>query len=202
MADKGGYVKPAEPASAGAAPRGRRRLEGFPRSPGRSAGPASPACSAGACAVVVDGTHLHVPANPAVTGRYPACLGKSQDAEAGYPLLRLLALVECGTCALLAVVSGPDTAGERPRRQEPGAGLPRHQARSPAAQPSRAKEAARRAGKPAVLTEGVKHQPRRHKGEVGSASRFGRLPDDPAVRVIVARFSGWRRRVLTRWRWS
>jgi hypothetical protein len=60
--------------------------------------------------VAVDGTCLHVPDDPAVTGRYRARPGKGQDA--GYPLLRLLALVECGTRAVLAAAFGPDTAGE------------------------------------------------------------------------------------------
>jgi hypothetical protein len=62
--------------------------------------------------VAVDGTGLHVPADRAVTGRYLDRPARGQDAEAGYPLLRLLALVECGTRALLAAAFGPETAGE------------------------------------------------------------------------------------------
>lgn len=62
--------------------------------------------------VAVDGTHLHVPDDRAVTGRYRARPVKGEDAMAGYPLLRLAALVECGTRAVLAAAFGPDTAGE------------------------------------------------------------------------------------------
>jgi Insertion element 4 transposase N-terminal/Transposase DDE domain len=60
--------------------------------------------------VAVDGTHLHVPDDRAVTGRYPRRGG--ERLEFGYPLLRLLALVECGTRAVLAAAFGPDTTGE------------------------------------------------------------------------------------------
>jgi hypothetical protein len=60
--------------------------------------------------VAVDGTHLDVPDDPAITWRYPRCVGERQ--EFGYPLLRLAALVECGTRAVLAAAFGPDTAGE------------------------------------------------------------------------------------------
>ncbi len=62
--------------------------------------------------VAVDGTHLHVPDDRAVTGRYRARTGKTAQAQAGYPLLRLAALIECGTRAVLAAAFGPDTAGE------------------------------------------------------------------------------------------
>jgi Transposase DDE domain len=60
--------------------------------------------------VAVDGTHLHVPDDPAITWRYPKRAG--ERLEFGYPLLRLLALIECGTRAVLAAAFGPDTAGE------------------------------------------------------------------------------------------
>ena len=60
--------------------------------------------------VAVDGTHLHVPDDPAVTWRYPKRAGERR--EFGYPLLRLLALVECGTRAVLAATFGPEAAGE------------------------------------------------------------------------------------------
>lgn len=62
--------------------------------------------------VAVDGTCLHVPDDRAVTGRYRARPGKCGEQQAGYPLLRLLALVECGTRAVLAAAFGPDTDGE------------------------------------------------------------------------------------------
>ncbi|WP_370268027.1 transposase domain-containing protein [Streptomyces sp. V4I8] len=45
--------------------------------------------------VAVDGTLLHVPDDEAVTWRYPKRSGESM--EFGYPLLRLLVVVECGT---------------------------------------------------------------------------------------------------------
>ena len=60
--------------------------------------------------VAVDGTCLHVPDDPAVTWRYPRRGGPRL--ELGYPLMRLAALVECGTRAVLAAAFGPDTAGE------------------------------------------------------------------------------------------
>jgi hypothetical protein len=60
--------------------------------------------------VAVDGTYLHVPGDPALTWRYPRRAG--ERLEFGYPLLRLLALVECVTRAVLAAAFGPDTAGE------------------------------------------------------------------------------------------
>jgi hypothetical protein len=63
--------------------------------------------------VAVDGTHLHVPDDPAITWRYPKRAG--ERLEFGYPLLRLLALIECGTRAVLAAAFGPDTAGELAR---------------------------------------------------------------------------------------
>ncbi len=60
--------------------------------------------------VAVDGTCLHVPDEQALTWRYPKRAGDSL--EFGYPLLRLLALVECGTRALLAAAFGPEDTGE------------------------------------------------------------------------------------------
>jgi transposase IS4-like protein/DDE family transposase len=62
--------------------------------------------------VAVDGTHLHVPDDEQVTWRYPKRAGESM--EFGYPLLRLVVLVECGTRALLAAAFGPESEGERP----------------------------------------------------------------------------------------
>lgn len=60
--------------------------------------------------VAVDGTCLHVPDDPALSWRYPRRAG--ERLEFGYPLLRLLALVECGTRAVLAAAFGPESAGE------------------------------------------------------------------------------------------
>ena len=59
--------------------------------------------------VAIDGTHLHVPERKQITDHYPKRIGRR---EAGYPLLRLLVLIECGTRALLATAFGPDTDGE------------------------------------------------------------------------------------------
>jgi transposase IS4-like protein/DDE family transposase len=60
--------------------------------------------------VAIDGTHLHVPDDQAVTWRYPKRAGDWR--EFGYPLLRLLALIECGTRAVLAAAFGPEADGE------------------------------------------------------------------------------------------
>lgn len=60
--------------------------------------------------VALDGTHLHVPDQDTITWRYPKRSG--QVMEFGYPLLRLLAVVECGTRAVLAACFGPDDVGE------------------------------------------------------------------------------------------
>jgi hypothetical protein len=67
--------------------------------------------------VAVDGTHLHVPDCPAITGHYPKRTGKRAGLEFGYPLLRLLALIECGTRAVLAAAFGPEATGELPYAQ-------------------------------------------------------------------------------------
>ena len=58
----------------------------------------------------VDGTLLHVPDEKALTWRYPRRAGES--VEFGYPLLRLVVLVECGTRAVLAAAFGPESDGE------------------------------------------------------------------------------------------
>ncbi|WP_181809537.1 IS4 family transposase [Streptomyces shenzhenensis] len=60
--------------------------------------------------VAVDGTTLTVPDEKALTWHFPKHVGEVK--EFGYPLLRLVALVECGTRALLGAVFGPDTTGE------------------------------------------------------------------------------------------
>lgn len=62
--------------------------------------------------VAIDGTQLHAPDDPAVTGRYPKRTG--QRLEFGYPLLRLVVLIECGTRAVLAAAFGPEATGELP----------------------------------------------------------------------------------------
>ncbi len=60
--------------------------------------------------VAVDGTTLSIPDEEALTWRFPKHIGEVK--EFGYPLLRLVALVECGTRALLGAAFGPDTTGE------------------------------------------------------------------------------------------
>jgi Insertion element 4 transposase N-terminal/Transposase DDE domain len=60
--------------------------------------------------VAVDGTSLHVPDDEQVTWRYPKRAG--EKIEFGYPLLRLLVLIECGTRAVLAASFGPEDEGE------------------------------------------------------------------------------------------
>jgi hypothetical protein len=60
--------------------------------------------------VALDGTHLHTPDEEQITWHYPKRSGDTL--EFGYPLLRLLAVVECGTRAVLAAVFGPETSGK------------------------------------------------------------------------------------------
>jgi hypothetical protein len=60
--------------------------------------------------VAIDGTYLHVPDEGAVTWRYAKRSGETL--EFGYPLLRLLVVIECGTRALLAAAFGPERDGE------------------------------------------------------------------------------------------
>ncbi|MFC7757832.1 IS4 family transposase [Catellatospora bangladeshensis] len=60
--------------------------------------------------VAIDATMLHVPDTSATVARYP----KRQGAAAGfgYPYLRLVVLIECGTRALLGAAFGPESTGE------------------------------------------------------------------------------------------
>ena len=60
--------------------------------------------------VALGGTGLHVPDDAQITWRDPERRGEM--VKFGYPLLRLLALVECGTRAILAACFGPETDGE------------------------------------------------------------------------------------------
>jgi hypothetical protein len=60
--------------------------------------------------VAVDGTLLHVPDEEALVWRYLKRAGDTL--EFGYPLLRLVVLVECGTRALMAAAFGPESDGE------------------------------------------------------------------------------------------
>ncbi|WP_327075458.1 IS4 family transposase [Kitasatospora purpeofusca] len=62
--------------------------------------------------VAIDGTLQHVPDEEQITRRYPKREG--EKLQFGYPLLRLLVIVECGTRALLAAAFGPESEGELP----------------------------------------------------------------------------------------
>jgi hypothetical protein len=80
------------------------------------AGPAAAIRTAGArwaglLVVAIDGTHLDVPGDPAARAR----LGKGSSqytAASGYPQILLVALVACGTRAVIDAVFGPRSAGE------------------------------------------------------------------------------------------
>ncbi|MFG2639352.1 IS4 family transposase, partial [Streptomyces sp. NPDC048362] len=60
--------------------------------------------------VAVDGTLLHTPDEQAITWRCPKRAG--DHLEFGYPLLRLVVLIECGTRAVLAAAFGPESDSE------------------------------------------------------------------------------------------
>lgn len=60
--------------------------------------------------VAVDGTSLQLPDRDPVTARFPKRRG--EERAFGYPLLRLVTLVETGTRAVLAAAFGPEANGE------------------------------------------------------------------------------------------
>jgi hypothetical protein len=60
--------------------------------------------------VAFDGTSLQLPDRDPVTARFPKRRG--EERETGYPLLRLVTLVETGTRAILAAAFGPEHDGE------------------------------------------------------------------------------------------
>ncbi|MFE6165655.1 IS4 family transposase [Streptomyces sp. NPDC056486] len=64
--------------------------------------------------VAIDGTLLHTPDDETLTWRYPKRAGESLEFGYPLPLLRLLVLVECGTCALIAAAFGPESTSELP----------------------------------------------------------------------------------------
>ncbi|GAA3305820.1 IS4 family transposase [Streptomyces cinereospinus] len=68
------------------------------------------ACWHGLLVVALDGTVLTVPDTPAVMTRFTKQAGN--HGGTGYPQVRLLALVACGTRTLIDAVFGPTTAGE------------------------------------------------------------------------------------------
>ncbi|WP_431955236.1 IS4 family transposase [Actinacidiphila sp. bgisy167] len=113
-----GALAPIVPAASSLA-RARRRLGAAPlrRLFEALAGPVADRGQAGAFyrglrTVALDGTHLHLPDDEQVTWRYPKRSGDTL--EFGYPLLRLLVVVECGTRAVLAAAFGPEDEGELP----------------------------------------------------------------------------------------
>lgn len=78
-------------------------------------GPASAIRTAGArwsglLVVAIDGTYLDVPDDPATRARLGK--GSNQYAASGYPQICLVALVACGTRAVIDAVFGPRTSGE------------------------------------------------------------------------------------------
>ncbi|CAM5554472.1 hypothetical protein SANTM175S_07772 [Streptomyces antimycoticus] len=64
---------------------------------------------AGLRTVAIDGTSLHLPDSEPIASRHTKRKRKGEDVEFGYPLLRLLTLIECGTRAVLAAAFGPET---------------------------------------------------------------------------------------------
>jgi hypothetical protein len=60
--------------------------------------------------VAFDGTSLQLPDRDPVTAHFPKRRG--EEREFGYPLLRLVTLVETGTRAMIAAAFGPEEDGE------------------------------------------------------------------------------------------
>jgi hypothetical protein len=78
---------------------------------GPAAGPRTPGTRwRGLLLVALDGTTLTVPDTPAVISRFTKHAGN--HGGTGYPQVRLLALVACGTRTLIDAVFGPITKGE------------------------------------------------------------------------------------------
>ncbi|WP_415925571.1 transposase domain-containing protein [Streptomyces sp. ME19-01-6] len=61
--------------------------------------------------VAIDGTQIPLPDTPANVSVFPKAKA-GPNGPAGYPMLRLIALVACGTRTLLDVVFGTDATGE------------------------------------------------------------------------------------------
>jgi transposase IS4-like protein/DDE family transposase len=72
--------------------------------------PAAPVRWRGLLVCAMDGTTMSVPDSPANLARYGHQSGS--HGGSGYPLVRLLAVVACGTRTLLGVTFGPLTVGE------------------------------------------------------------------------------------------
>ncbi|MEU3221510.1 IS4 family transposase [Streptomyces sp. NPDC006971] len=103
--------------SASALAQARRRIGATPLRwlfdllKGPVAGPGTPgAWWHGLMVVALDGTTMTVPDSPAVLTRFTKQAGN--HGGTGYPQVRLLALVACGTRTLIDAVFGPTTSGE------------------------------------------------------------------------------------------
>jgi hypothetical protein len=90
-------------------PRPLRALFDLLRGPATAPGTAG-ARWAGMLVCAIDGTCLDVPDSPRCRTRYGK--GTNQYATAGYPQIRLTALVACGTRAIIDAAFGPCTRGE------------------------------------------------------------------------------------------
>lgn len=66
---------------------------------------------AGRLVVAIDGTQIALPDTPANLSVFPKAKG-GPNGPAGYPMLRLVALVACGTRTLVDAVFGTDATGE------------------------------------------------------------------------------------------
>jgi Insertion element 4 transposase N-terminal/Transposase DDE domain len=73
--------------------------------------------------VAIDGTHLQLPDRAAITARYAK--RRNPARATGYPLLRLVCLVETGTRALIGAVFGPETLAETGYAQQLAGNLTR-----------------------------------------------------------------------------
>ncbi|MDT3728223.1 hypothetical protein ROS62_26430 [Streptomyces sp. DSM 41972] len=63
--------------------------------------------------VAIDGTRIPLPDTPANLSVFPKTKA-GPNGPAGYPMLRLVTLVACGTRTLLDASFGTDATGERP----------------------------------------------------------------------------------------
>jgi hypothetical protein len=107
---------PAAAPTAGALAQARRRIGAAPLRflfdllRGPAAGRGRGAHWRGLLVCAIDGTTLTVPDSPAILARFTRQAG--HHGGTGYPQVRLLALVACGTRTLIDAVFGPTTSGE------------------------------------------------------------------------------------------
>jgi hypothetical protein len=117
---------PSSPALTGLRRRlGDRPLELLLERTASALSPGREALIGGLLAVAWDGTTVKVPASPANAAWFgrPGQAGKAGNAEAAYPQARLVALVACGTRALLGARLGP-ARGKGTGEQALARGLP------------------------------------------------------------------------------